>query len=428
MAVKISRLEIENVKRVRAVTLEPDANGLTVIGGRNGQGKTSVLDAIAWALGGNRFRPTDAQFDGSVLPPEIKIRLSNGLIVERKGKNSALTVTDPQGVKAGQTLLDSFVSALALDLPRFMAASDAEKADTLLRVIGVGDQLSALERAEKAAYNERLTVGRIADQKTKYAKEQPYYADTPDAPVSAAELIRRQQDILAHNAENARKRLKREQIASALEGQRRETARLEQALTEARTREKQLESDLAIAEDDTRDLADQSTEALEHDIEAIDEINRRVRANLDKEKAEQDAAEYRRQYNLLSEQISALREQKRALLDGADLPLPGLTVENGALRYRGKAWDCMSGSEQLRAATAIVRRLNPECGFVLMDRLEQMDAATLRDFGEWLTNEGLQAIATRVSEGSECTIIIEDGRAVGEENAPARKAWKAGEF
>lgn len=428
MAVKISRLEIENVKRVRAVTLEPDANGLTVIGGRNGQGKTSVLDAIAWALGGNRFRPTDAQFDGSVLPPEIKIRLSNGLIVERKGKNSALTVTDPQGVKAGQTLLDSFVSALALDLPRFMAASDAEKADTLLRVIGVGDQLSALERAEKAAYNERLTVGRIADQKTKYAKEQPYYADTPDAPVSAAELIRRQQDILAHNAENARKRLKREQIASALEGHRRETARLEQALTEARTREKQLESDLAIAEDDTRDLADQSTEALEHDIEAIDEINRRVRANLDKEKAEQDAAEYRRQYNLLSEQISALREQKRALLDGADLPLPGLTVENGALRYRGKAWDCMSGSEQLRAATAIVRRLNPECGFVLMDRLEQMDAATLRDFGEWLTNEGLQAIATRVSEGSECTIIIEDGRAVGAENAPARKAWKAGEF
>ena len=127
MAVKISRLEIENVKRVRAVTLEPDANGLTVIGGRNGQGKTSVLDAIAWALGGNRFRPTDAQFDGSVLPPEIKIRLSNGLIVERKGKNSALTVTDPQGVKAGQTLLDSFVSALALDLPRFMGRATRKR-------------------------------------------------------------------------------------------------------------------------------------------------------------------------------------------------------------------------------------------------------------------------------------------------------------
>ena len=55
---KITRLEIENTKRIRAVTLEPAENGLTVIGGRNGQGKTSVLDAIAWALGGEKYRPS----------------------------------------------------------------------------------------------------------------------------------------------------------------------------------------------------------------------------------------------------------------------------------------------------------------------------------------------------------------------------------
>lgn len=53
---KIHSLSIENTKRVKAVTLEPNTDGLTVIGGRNGQGKTSVLDAIAWALGGDRLR------------------------------------------------------------------------------------------------------------------------------------------------------------------------------------------------------------------------------------------------------------------------------------------------------------------------------------------------------------------------------------
>ena len=53
--VKINQLEIENVKRVKAVKIEPTANGLTVIGGRNSQGKTSVLDSIAWALGGDRY-------------------------------------------------------------------------------------------------------------------------------------------------------------------------------------------------------------------------------------------------------------------------------------------------------------------------------------------------------------------------------------
>ena len=69
----------------------------------------------------------------------------------------------------------------------------------------------------------------------------------------------------------------------------------------------------------------------------------------------------------------------------------------------------MSGSEQLRVATAIVRKLNPDCGFVLIDKLEQMDIETMNDFGAWLEQEGLQAIATSVSTGDECSIIIEDG-------------------
>ena len=58
MSMKIHKLEIENVKRAKAVKIEPTANGLTIIGGKNNQGKTSVLDAIAWALEGiNTVRP-----------------------------------------------------------------------------------------------------------------------------------------------------------------------------------------------------------------------------------------------------------------------------------------------------------------------------------------------------------------------------------
>ena len=90
----------------------------------------------------------------------------------------------------------------------------------------------------------------------------------------------------------------------------------------------------------------------------------------------------------------------------------------------------MSGSEQLRVAAAIVRKLNPECGFVLMDKLEQMDIETLNEFGKWLEEEGSQAIATRVSTGGECSIIIEDGYVKGTLPEPPRenKTWKAGTF
>ncbi|MBR3925101.1 MAG: chromosome segregation protein SMC, partial [Kiritimatiellae bacterium] len=97
------------------------------------------------------------------------------------------------------------------------------------------------------------------------------------------------------------------------------------------------------------------------------------------------------------------------LLEGAKLPLEGLSVENGCLLYKGKAWDCMSGSQQLIVDTAIASSLNPECKFVLLDKLEQLDLDTLADFDKWLTEKDLQCIATRVSTGDECTIVIEDG-------------------
>ena len=107
-----------------------------------------------------------------------------------------------------------------------------------------------------------------------------------------------------------------------------------------------------------------------------------------------------------------------------------LRLSSGELVYMGQKWDNMSGSEQLKVATAIVRKLNPNCGFVLMDKLEQMDQDTLNEFGKWLEQEQLQVIATRVSSGKECSVIIEDGyvkeyNGLSDEGA---KTWKKGEF
>ena len=154
-AMKINKLEIENVKRVKAVKLEPTQNGLTIIGGNNRQGKTSVLDSIAWALGGDRYRPSEAQRHESIIPPTLHIVMNNGLVVERKGKNSDLKVTDPTGKKGGQQLLNEFVEQLAIDLPKFLESSSQEKAKTLLRIIGVGDKLAELEKKEKELYNQK---------------------------------------------------------------------------------------------------------------------------------------------------------------------------------------------------------------------------------------------------------------------------------
>src|SRR5690625_4911832 len=159
MSVKINQLKVENVKRVKAVKIEPTPNGLTIVGGKNNQGKTSILDAIAWALGGNRYRPSQAKRDGSMVEPYLHIKLSNGLIVERRGKNSDLKVIDPNGEQAGQRLLDSFVEELAIDLPKFLNSTSKEKANILLQIIGVGEQLNKLEEEEQELYNQRHAIG-----------------------------------------------------------------------------------------------------------------------------------------------------------------------------------------------------------------------------------------------------------------------------
>ena len=441
MSVTITALEAENVKRIKAVALTPAPTGLTLVGGNNNQGKTSVLDALAWALGGEKFRPNAAQRDGAVAPAHLRVTLSNGVVVERKGKNSSLTVTDPTGRRSGQQLLNAFVEPLALDLPRFMEASDKEKADILLRIIGIGNELHLRDMEIKSIYDKRTFTGQLAQQKKHFADELISYPDAPEQPLSASDLIRRQQDILARNGENQRLRQQAQELARQeqqclddLKRTRERIAELEKLREELDTKHTKLFNQRKNAEKTVDQLQDESTAELEASIQSIEETNRKVRANLEKARAEDEAAKYASDYDKLTDAIEQKRKERLALLNGADLPLPELSVEDGALTYKGKRWRDMSGSDQLRVAAAIVRRLNPDCGFVLLDKLEQMDMTTLEEFGRWLEAEGLQAIATRVSTGSECQIIIEDGMVKGADlpvlsAAPTQtRTWTKGAF
>ena len=438
MSVTITALEAENVKRIKAVAFAPSPTGLTLVGGNNNQGKTSVLDALAWALGGDRFRPDAAQRDGAIAPAHLKVTLSNGVVVERKGKNASLTVTDPTGRRSGQQLLNAFVEPLALDLPRFMDASDKEKSDILLRIIGVGTELHIKDMEIKSLYDKRTFTGQLAAQKKHFAEEMISYPEAPDEPVSASELIRQQQDILARNGENQRLRAQYaeleqqvQQCVDELKRTRERIATLQQLADELDAKHTKLFNQRETARKTVSQLQDESTAALEASIRDVEETNRKVRANLEKARAEDEAAQYASDYDKLTGQIEDKRAERMALLNGADLPLPGLSVEDGVLTYNGKRWRDMSGSDQLRVAAAIVRRLNPDCGFVLLDKLEQMDLTTLQEFSAWLEAEGLQAIATRVSTGSECQIIIEDGMvkdAVPPEEKPQPRSWTKGAF
>lgn len=420
---KIIGLELENVKRVAVLRLKPSANGLTVIGGDNGQGKTSVLDAICYGLGGEKRKPSNLKRDGAIADAHIKITMSNGLVAERKGKNATLKVTDPDGKKSGQSILDAFTEELALDLPKFLNARPKDKAQYLLQTLGIGDQLYKLEDNEKKLYNERHAIGQIADRKTKAAEEMTWHDGLPEVPFTASELLASNQAILQRNAKRACDRQNIENLKAKADNTRsritsiqNEMENLKKQLYDLNDEWQHLNADYHTASANPPE-DDEPTTEIENKIAEIEELNAKIRINLDKTRATAEAKAAASEYAKLSDKIEAVKEARMKLLEGAKMPLPGMSVEDGELTLNGKKWDCMSGSEQLRASVAIVKSLKPQCGFVLIDGLEQMDVPTMNEFSDWLVGQGLQAIATRVSKGRECSIVIEDGRAVGVETA-----------
>lgn len=432
--VKISSLELENVKRIRALQLEPTPEGLTVIGGRNAQGKTSVLDAIAWALGGNKMKPEAPNRDGAANPARLHVELSNGIVVERSGKNGSLKVTDARGMKGGQALLDEFVGQLALDLPRFLEATDKGRADYLLGILGVSEELGRIERDIKATYDERRYVGQDADRKAKAAQEMRVYEDAPSEPISVLDLSIQLQAAMETNAENQRQREEAMRLRSVLERHEREVGILRQklvesqkALDDALSSRDACEAECEAAKRRVSELRDIDTSPISSAIEGAEAANAKLRANVAREEAESAARQLRSQYDAMTNRLETLRGERVALLDNAGMPLKGLSVEDGVLTYNGHVWSDMSGAEQLRVATAIVRATKPECGFVLVDKLEQFDTQQLTEFAEWCEGEGLQVIGTRVATDDSCTVVIEDGRIVGQEMDEAPTSDPRGE-
>lgn len=424
---KITALQVENFKRVKAVELTPAANGLTIIGGDNRQGKTSVLEAISSSLGGQRLDPTSPVHEGAK-KGKTTVKLSNGLTVEKSftGRNSYLKVYGDNGEKGGQQLLDSFISEFALDIGTFIRAKPKAQANILLQSIGV--DLSPFDMKLKEIEAERLLIGQQKTSAEGHEREITFDEEAGLELKSPASLMSELEDVVNHNAKlrdaaNKVTEIEREigRCETSCASIDREVVRLEQLVVEAKQKATSERAKL----DQVRTLLKQAKAAsafgvpkddteIKKRMADVEAFNGRVRMNLEKKSAASKVASLTEQYRAVSQKIEDIRADRMALLEKAGLPLIELSVENEVLLYKGKEFDCMSGAEQMIVATAICRKIKPTMGFVLVDKLESMDLKSLTQFGDWAMREGLQVIGTRVSQGEECSIIIEDGMVAGD--------------
>lgn len=415
-ALRIVRLEVENVKRIHALSVDAGGAPIVRVEGRNGVGKSSAIDAIAYALGGKDLIPDRPVRDGEDAA-RVVVDLGE-LIVERRwtggGERTYLEVRARDGAKhpTPQRILDSLCSRVAFDPLAFVREEPRKQAETLHRLAGL--DLSAVETERKKAYDARTEANREAKRLDALLAASPEDFGAPVREVDVAAILLEQRVAWKVINENRQTREKVEQARRRTEETARELTRLrDQAAAIARqvvALERSLEGeqgDFAAAEATATALRDPDLNAIEAKLRSAGDENRRHQAAraravlIDEARtASLRAAEFGRE-------IAALEAAKRLAISSAKWPVDGLGVDGDAVTWHDLPLAQASSAEQLRVSAAVGFALHPRAKVLLVREGSLLDAESMRLLGELARENDGQVWIERVSDG-DLSVLFED--------------------
>ena len=444
---KIVKLEAENIKRLVAVEIEPDG-ALVQITGRNGAGKSSILDAIWWALAGERSHQS-APIRTGEKTARVSLDLGDVVVTRewaRKDDDATTTRirvenTDGARFPSPQKMLDSLLGSLTFDPLAFSRASDREQVERLSGLCGL--DMAEIERAHKTDFDARTGFNRATKAKRAAADAITVPADTPDAPVSVDAIVTRIRDAEAGNRELETERRRRDGEQHNAESHRRAAERLQasadadeqRAAVEARELLQRAEAIRAQAEESAKALRAQGVSAIEHADSIVAELTelQPVDANTDTAEMQEEIAaaeqtnehvrEKRRKVELLAEvsaasadslaltiRMQTRRDKCREAIAAADLGIDGLTVADGRVMLGDHPFDQASDAERLLASCAIAGRGDAKLRVLRIRDGSLLDEHSLRLAAEWAEKNDYQVWVERVDTSGKVGIVIEDGQ------------------
>jgi len=423
---RIVGLKSENIKRLVAVDIRPKADVIQITGA-NGAGKSSVLDSIAYALGGKELIPAEPIRHGET-EAEVTVDLGE-MIVRRRWttKGSYLEVTGKDGVRLGspQSVLDKLVGTLSFDPLAFSRLSTKEQKATLLDLLGIAQQLDGWEQKRAALYAERTGVNRQLDTATARLNSIPTIPDdVPDVPVDISALLAEANAIRRENATNAGLVAEQQSIVNAGEQKAPERARIEAEIVKLRQSLELAEKTLAgiIAQHATdREAAKsaaafiltipaaQSTEAIERQIASAEEVNRLVAAKHARSGHENLVKSLDADSKRLTKELEAIESAKSKSLATAKWPIPGLAFAANGVTYNDVPFEQCSSAEQLRVSLAIGMALNPKLRVLLIRDGSLLDSKSFAEVEKLAGENGYQVWIEQVDESGKVGIVIEDG-------------------
>lgn len=420
----IVQLEAEAFKRLRAVSIKPDGT-LVEVTGKNGQGKSSTLDAIMAALVGRGAIP-DKPIRRGNKSAEVRVRLGRDgdeLIVRRRftESGSTLTVTTADGTKidSPQQLLDRMLGDATFDPMAFCRMPPREQIARIKAIAGLEEVFNALDRKQEEVQASLTAAKARANHAQMILKATPAQ-DGPDEEVSLAELSSEMEAAQAAIEKNRKARL-------WLDDQRRQQSRIADESARVQAQIKALSDQLAelqssagaaerlIADNAPKVAAmvDPDISGIRQRISGIEEHNRAARlrkTHRDAVKALEDAeAEVRslarEKENIAAERDSALSESK--------LPVKGLAFTEDGVMLHGQPWDQASSAEQLRASFGIAMASNPIIRVALVREGSLLDHDGLAELCRIAEEHEAQVWVERVTNGEQVGIVIEDGEVRG---------------
>ena len=392
---KIVSLEAENYKRLKAVEITPDGN-MVVIGGRNAQGKSSVLDAIWAALGGREGNKASKPIrDGE---DKARVRLDLGdMIVTRvwSGENSTVKVESVDGAvfKSPQALLDGLIGRLSFDPLAFTRLDPKKQREALLGLVELPVDLDEIDRERADLFAKRTDAGRDG----KAIGDVTVDKDLPEVESSASEYITR-----IRTAQEQKQAVVDAERAVNDAGDRLGAIRAQLALAEAAY-------DAADKHAQTLTLPTDDVEQLEQELASLEDSNAAIRANntARAKVAAKDAL--RARYEALTKQIADLDAKKQDALAGAEFPVDGLGFNEHGVTFQDVPFEQASSAEQIRVSIAMAISGNPKLRVMRIMDGSLLDDENLSMIAASAAEHDMQVWVERVGTGAEIGVIIEDG-------------------
>jgi AAA domain len=427
---KILQLTAENVKKLTVVQIEPDGN-LVQITGKNGQGKTSVLDAIWWLLAGGenvQSKPIRNGADSA----RIEAKLGDGktvkLIVERRftEKASYLSVKTSDGAKYGspQKLMDDLIGTLAFDPLGFMRADSRKQFETLRGLVQLDEDIDEIDHLNKADFDARTIINRDIKQNCAAAVAIAVPEGLPEKPVDEEQLLGEMQQASEFNVVLERRKAGRREVASNIAGWRSEAASLrEQAaqLLEQATGYEQ------TADEAQRDLdksdpipSPKDLTELRARLDQAKAINVGIAARNQREIATRKADDLEARSDALTRVIQDRTAKKNAAIAAAKMPIDGLSFGDGVITFNGVPLDQASDAEQLMVSTSIAAALNPKLRVLRIRDGSLLDDDAMARLATFAAERDFQIWIERVDGSGAVGFVMEDGHIKGQ--APVQEA------